>query len=148
MKSKKIIDCPHCCHFNKELKKCERIGEVGINKGKQGICWMNPSEGEYLLMTTYEFIKEYENAITELRLINMTRYNIFKKWYTLNNDKTIEEFIIDISNDIDSVRLTKLFNRYSVLIDYNIDERDGERLFNVLIDTIVTLKKYEIRSEL
>ena len=95
----------------------------------------------------YEFIKEYESAIDTLRLINISIHDLFKKWYNLNNDKTIEEFIIDISKDIDSVRLTKLFNRYSVLIDYNTDERDGEGLFNVLIDIIVTLKKYEIRSE-
>ena len=99
-------------------------------------------------MNVNEFIKEYENAITELRLINMTRYNIFKKWYNLNNDKTIEEFIIDISNDIDSARLTKLFSRFYILINHNINERDGDGLFNVLIDIVVTLNKYELRSEI
>ena len=98
-------------------------------------------------MNVNEFIKEYENAITKLKEINISIHDLFIKWYNLNNDKTIGEFIIDISNDIDSVRLTKLFNRYSVLIDHNIDERDGDGLFNVLIDTIVTLKKYELRSE-
>lgn len=97
-------------------------------------------------MTINEFIKEYESAIDTLRLINMTRYDIFKKWYNLNNDKTIEQFILDISKDIDGARLTKLFNRYYVLMDDNISKSDGEELFNILIDIIVTLKKYELRS--
>ena len=99
-------------------------------------------------MKTYEFIKEYESAIDTLRLINISIHDLFKKWYNLNNDKTIEEFILDISKDIDNIRLTKLFNRYSVLIDHSINENDGDGLFNVLIDIVVTLKKYELRSEI
>lgn len=98
-------------------------------------------------MTKYEFIKEYKNATTKLKEINISTHDLFIKWYTLNNDKTIEEFIIDISNDIDSVRLTKLFSRYYVLIDHNINERDCDGLFNVLIDIIVILKEYELRGE-
>lgn len=36
-----------CCHYNKEKNLCSRIGECGVNKDKEGICWMEPSEGEY-----------------------------------------------------------------------------------------------------
>ena len=47
MKKKEIIDCPHCNEWDKELRKCNRIGKCGINKGKESICWMESSEGEY-----------------------------------------------------------------------------------------------------
>lgn len=47
MKKREIIDCPTCRDWNKKLRRCNRIGECGDNKGKKGVCWMEPSEGEY-----------------------------------------------------------------------------------------------------
>lgn len=37
----------NCSHYNKDKNECIRIGESKDNKDKIGICWMNPSEGEY-----------------------------------------------------------------------------------------------------
>lgn len=47
MKKKEIIDCPHCNEWNEKLRKCNRIGKCGRNKGVKGTCWMDSSEGEY-----------------------------------------------------------------------------------------------------
>lgn len=47
MKKKEIIDCPHCNKWNKELRRCDRVGKCGSNKGKTSICWMESSESEY-----------------------------------------------------------------------------------------------------
>ncbi|CAG7840047.1 hypothetical protein [Clostridium haemolyticum] len=37
----------NCCHYDKKHNKCTRKGMKGDNKDKQGICWMEKSEGEY-----------------------------------------------------------------------------------------------------
>lgn len=36
-----------CMYYNCKSNKCTRVGKQGENKGKQGVCWMNKTEGEY-----------------------------------------------------------------------------------------------------
>lgn len=36
-----------CCHYDKTINKCTRIGKCGVNKNKLGVCWMDKLEGEY-----------------------------------------------------------------------------------------------------
>lgn len=45
MKKREIIDCPKCIFWKN--KKCLRTGVCGINRGKKGVCWQEPSESEY-----------------------------------------------------------------------------------------------------
>ena len=42
---KQHIQCEGCTEYNNN--KCTRIGKCGTNKGKEGVCWMEKSEGEY-----------------------------------------------------------------------------------------------------
>lgn len=37
----------NCNHYDKDKNECTRIGESKELKDKIGVCWMNPSEGEY-----------------------------------------------------------------------------------------------------
>lgn len=36
-----------CCYYDKNNNKCTRVGKCGDNKDKNGVCWMDSSEGEY-----------------------------------------------------------------------------------------------------